>query len=218
MGDLKENTDRGWLVHCDPETPNGLLPRGPKRLDLHEPHGIRAFGHQCILARLRRQCSPSGTYASGPQSIPLREFWRSAPNPLPEDPGVWAQTPALLTCGRPLPGGGAPGPSLGGRGHCGAAFGLLGAAPPGARPATRGRGRERARAAGPSLISIPSSHAEPVRASVRMRSRGPRRLLQGRRNGRSGWVHKASKWVSKRRAISLSTGGKSTAACGAYGG
>lgn len=63
-----------------------------------------AFGYQCTLPRLRRQCSPSGTYASGPQWVLLRELWRPGPTPLPEDPGVWVRTPA------PSP---ADGPSLG---------------------------------------------------------------------------------------------------------
>lgn len=66
--------------------------------------------------------------------------WRPAPSPLPEDPSIRARTRACLTCGRPLPGGGAPGPSLSGRCSCRAALGRPGAAPPGARPATRGEG------------------------------------------------------------------------------
>lgn len=69
---------------CDPETHNGLLPRGRKRPSLHAPLGIMAFGHQCNLPRLRGQCSPSGTYASGPQWVLLRELWRAGPTPFPE--------------------------------------------------------------------------------------------------------------------------------------
>lgn len=160
-------------------------------------HGIRVSMHppkaQAPMQPLRNLCirtpmGPSlGTVASRPHSTSRRPRCLG-PNPCP------------LTCGRPLPGGGAPGPSLGGRGHCSAAFGCWGAAPPGARPATEGKRRERARAAGPSLISIPSSHAEPVGASVRMRSRGSRGLLRRRWKGRSGWVRQANELASRRRA------------------
>lgn len=143
--------------------------------------------------------APSGTYASGPQWVLLRELWRPGPTPLPKDPGVWVRTPA------PSP---ADGPSLG--------AGLL--APPLAawplqrclrmlgscttrRAPSDGREKEGARAAaGPSLISLPSSHAGPVGASVRMRSRDPRGLLRRSWNGRSGWVRQASELASRRRA------------------
>lgn len=36
--------------------------------------------------------APSGTYASGPQWVLLRELWRPGPTPLPKDPGVWVRT------------------------------------------------------------------------------------------------------------------------------
>lgn len=66
-------------VSCDPETPTGFFPRDPKRPGLNARLGIMAFGHQCTLPRLRHQCSPSGTYASGRQSIPFREILASSP-------------------------------------------------------------------------------------------------------------------------------------------
>ena len=160
------------------------------------------------VASVRAFTHPLGSWHSG-INVPSQGSGGNAapPEPMHQDPsgsfsgncGVQAQlhfprprclgpNPCPLTCGRPLPGGGAPGPSLGGRGHCRAAFGCWGAAPPGARPTTGGKRRERARAAGPSLISIPSSHAETLGASVRMRSRGSRGLLRRRWRGRRGWA------------------------------
>lgn len=172
------------------------------------------------VASVRAFTHPLGSWHSG-INVPSQGSGGNAapPEPMHQDPsgsfsgncGVQAQlhfprprclgpNPCPLTCGRPLPGGGAPGPSLGGRGHCRAAFGCWGAAPPGARPTTGGKRRERARAAGPSLISIPSSHAETLGASVRMRSRGSRGLLRRRWRGRRGWVRQASELASRRTA------------------
>ena len=160
---------------CESETSNGLLPRGPKGPGLNAP----SQGPDTRAA-------PPEPMHQDPNQPLFSRSWRAVPSPLLEDPRVWARTPASLTCGRPLPGGGAPSPSRGGHCSCGAALGPGGASPPGARPAVGGEGRERARAARPSLISIPSSHAGPAGASVRMRCRSQRRLLQGRRNGRRG--------------------------------
>ena len=199
---------------CDSETPNGLLPRGPKRLSLHAPpwdHGIRAPMHppkaQAPMQPLRNLCiralPRSGSSGDQPPQPTSRRPWRLCPDRCP------------LTCGRPLPGGGAPGPSLGGRGHCGAAFGLYTAR----RAPCDGRAGEGARA---SCWAQPHFHSLLLRraggALVRMRSRGPRRLQRGRRDGMRRWVRKASQLVSKRRATGRGTGGKCAEACRAYGG
>lgn len=141
-------------VSCDPETPppNGFLPRGPKRPGLNARLRIMAFGYQCTLPRLRHQCNPSGTYASGRQSILFRETLASSPpqstSQRPE--ATRPRTRARLTCGRPLPGGGAPGPSRSGRCSCCCAALRRGkAAPPGACPATGGEGARASRSAKP---------------------------------------------------------------------
>ena len=136
------------------------------------------------VASVRAFTHPLGSWHSGINVPPQGSGGNAAPpEPMHQDPsgsfsgncGVQAQlhfprprclgpNPCPLTCGRPLPGGGAPGPSLGGRGHCRAAFGCWGAAPPGARPTTGGKRRERARAAGPSLpASLPQESLFPAR-------------------------------------------------------
>lgn len=164
----KTQKERGSCVATQ-RPPNGLLPRGPKHPSLHAPLGIMAFGHQCTLPRLRRPCSPSRTYASGPSPVP-GVLAISTPSLLSEDPGVCARTAAPSPAGGSSLGAGLRAPPSGA-----AATAALpsDSAPPGARPEMGGQGRERALAAGPSLISIPSSSAGPVRALVRMR--GPAR-------------------------------------------
>lgn len=106
------------------------------------------------------------------------------------------------TCGLHLPGGGAAGPSRGGRGRSPAALGCDGVAPHAVHPATVGQGRERSKAAGSSLISIPSSLAVPVGASVRKRSHGWRRLRLGRQSRRRGGCARQPSWraSAERRA------------------
>ena len=99
---------------CDPETHNGLLPRGHKRPSLHAPLGIMAFGHQCTLPRLRRQCSPLRNLCIRTPMGPSPGTVASRPHSTSQRPRCLGPNPCPLTCGRPLPGGGAPGPSLGG--------------------------------------------------------------------------------------------------------
>lgn len=57
-----------------------------------------------------------------------------------------------------------------------------------------GQGRVRSKAAGSSLISIPSSHPVPVGAAVRKRSHGWRRLRRGRQNRRRGGRARQPRW------------------------
>lgn len=162
------------------------------------------------MQSLRNLCiwTPSDLSPGDPSVLPLTIF--RGPRRLGPDP-------CTLTCGRPVPGGGAPGPCSGGGGsdgRSGAALGRRGVAPPAARPTAVGERGERARAFGPGLISIPSAHARPVGASGRMRSLGSRGLA----GETGGWVREAGKLVSRRGTSGPRTVGECTAAREAYGG
>lgn len=142
--------------------------------------------------------------------------WRLAPSPLPEDPGVQARTRARLTCGRPLPGGGAPGPSRSGRRSRCAALGRGKAARSGACPATGGEG---------ARVSCPAQpHFHPLLprgagggVSTHAQSR-PAEAAAGEKKWKEGWMRKAGKLVSKRGATGRRAIRKYTAGCRAYGG
>lgn len=87
--------------------------RDPKRPVL----GITAFGHQHTLSRLRHRCSLTRTYASASQTISFREILAPYPSSISPRTKRLGPDPSTLTCGLHLPGGGAPGPSRGGRGR-----------------------------------------------------------------------------------------------------
>lgn len=173
-----------------------------------------AFGHQCTLPRLRHQCSPSGTYASGLQSILFREILASSPQSTsrrPRHPGP-DPSPAHLRKAPPRGRGSGPLPQR--------PLQLL-RCPRTRRSCTSRRapsdgrgGRVRELLCPASFPSTPPTRG-PVGASVRMRSRGQLRLPREKKS--KGWVREAGKLVSKRGA-SLRAIGKCTAACGAYGG
>lgn len=161
--------------------------------------GSSACGHWFLACRTRicglsRRLCISLQHLAGPET-----FWLRLSPWTPRGPlnfflvakfhprcGVEAVEGREEACGLHLPGGGAAGPSRGGRGRSPAALGWEGVAPHAVHPATVGQGRVRSKAAGSSLISIPSSHAVPVGASVRKRSHGWRRLRRARQNRRRG--------------------------------
>ena len=103
-------------------------------------------------------------------------------------------------------------------GHCSAAFGCWGAAPPGARPATGGKRRERARLLGPA--SFPSPPPTPGRwgrqFACAVATRGGCCGGAGM-EGVGGYARPAS-WRAGAELTGQRTGAKCPAACGAYGG
>lgn len=191
-----------------------------------------AFGHRLLACRTRvwglslRLCI-SLQHLAGPET-----FWLSLSPLTPRGPlnffpfanchprcAAEAVEGREETCGLRLPGGGAAGPSRGGRGRSPAALGCDGVAPHAVHPATGGQGRERSRAAGSSLISIPSSPAGPVGASVRKRSPGWRGGGCGSGDRPAGGVGARGSLVGEQaQSCRPRTAGEGTEVCGAYGG
>lgn len=159
--------------------------------------------------------APSGTYASGPQWVLLRELWRPGPTPLPKDPGVWVRTPA------PSP---ADGPSLG----AGLRAPPLAAVATAALPSEAGELHHPARAQrregkggsarellGPA--SFPSPPPTPGRWGRQFACAVAARGGGCGGDGVGGCARPAS-WRAGAELTGRRTGAKCPAACGAYGG